>query len=123
MKEDSIIEVKFRAWDDHENRWIFFSLEELVSGVARDLMLKNWGEFTGQHDKNGVEIYEGDILRYAKFHDKGFVKIVKPNRSSNQYGLSSRPLSTYKVLRSPGSYKVVGNIYQNPELIKKATNK
>lgn len=74
--------------------------------VAKELM-----QYTGLHDKNGKEIYEGDILKITyKLSGKTIISSVrwanakfKPTRLSehNQYEI-----------------EIIGNIYQNPELLK-----
>jgi len=50
---------KFRAWD---GEWRYFTLFQLAHGEADLLELENWCEFTGLHDKDWTEIYEGDIV-------------------------------------------------------------
>ena len=55
-------EIKFRAWDSDGKHIIVDSPIRYQNGERLD---KNYTlmQFTGQHDKNGKEIYEGDILR------------------------------------------------------------
>lgn len=79
-------------------------------------------QFTGLHDKNGKEIYEGDIL---KLHQPMYTG------RSGGYIEFSEPLGAF-VIKMPGAvfmnwenkkfYEVIGNIYENPELLKGVTH-
>ena len=66
-------------------------------------------QFTGLHDKNGKEIYEGDIVTDGV----GKYKII--------YDLKLAGYQPYCIFRDdPENYcEVIGNIYENPELISK----
>lgn len=79
-------EIKFRAWNKIDKEMgIPFTLDDLYQAGLCQLKKKHEEEnyilmqFTGLHDKNGKEIYEGDIVKHCE---------------------------------------VIGNIYENPELLK-----
>ncbi|MDT2857922.1 YopX family protein [Lactococcus lactis] len=93
------------------------------SRLADDVILM---QSTGLKDKNGVEIYEGDILKlhaiflapddkigYIEYSPKyGYSIIFEGNRLYRQeYWASTNKLN----------YEVIGNIYENPELLREDT--
>lgn len=113
-------EIKFRAWDKRENRWRgmwifrgghtteqrYYDEPEIfdLSSYFKDCVLM---QFTGLHDKNGKEIWEGDIIGTGFWHHAvefrdGTFKLDNANLA----GLLG------------GRAKIVGNIYENPELLK-----
>ena len=57
-------ENKFRAWYCPKKCWHYFTLIDLIIGRAskESLQYENWCKYTGRKDKNGKEIYYGDIL-------------------------------------------------------------
>lgn len=115
--------IKFRAWDKkdevvQEVTAIDWSLEyvEFMGGAVErafsDIILM---QSTGLKDKNGVEIFEGDVFesgyaRYVVFWQKDDVrfalKFIHDFEDSHYLGM-----------RNAESMDLIGNIYANPELL------
>lgn len=111
-------EIKFRAWNTVGNCMVDDKAVtgELGFSYARSHPDKyKLMEYTGLHDVNGTEIYEGDIVRHF-FNGQFFVDEVTFKRATfilGQYHLG------YAVDgEMAGKAEVIGNTYENPELLK-----
>ena len=124
---------RFRAWDKHGHK--MFANDELIiwngNVYANDSKkltcnnLKGWSiddeylmQSTGLRDKEGTEVFEGDILHHQIQTEYTF--IVKYDKDKCRWygdGLSR----TYRIDIAkrflPHYYKVIGNIYKNQELL------
>lgn len=130
--------IKFRAWDKKANRWIradesgllFLNFETAhtgafyihdESGTGYDDY--NISQFTGLHDREGREIYEGDIVEshliIRRFSDDPGAKVIWESEHA-AFKLNEK---AYLVLmsedRARKHYEVIGNIWENPELLEK----
>ncbi len=110
-------EIKFRALDSVINRWLYFTLTQLICGHGRyNLRLKNWCEYTGLKDKNGKEIYEDDI------DSKGRTVEYVTNMSGYylmKKGEGWHLSHSQNVLKGCIKHiEIIGNKWENPELRK-----
>ena len=108
--------IRFRAWKQSEKKMLsWYELRD--TGKALDCLngiIYHAMQFTGLLDKNGKEIYEGDIVK----HNKEFGEIqwfrsmwslhvkFKGGGSSNSHGILGDVL------------EIIGNIHESPELLK-----
>jgi len=135
-------EIKFRAWHRGEKKlfypislfnlldkevWINESHKKPINrlyghvGIDIDLM-----QYTGLKDKNGVEIYEGDILkitpdRYSNYISLGYVEY---DHDSARYRVTTgKGYDTRNAfdINCDADFEVIGNIYENPELLENNT--
>jgi len=134
-------EIKFRAWDKgseymHSNvqsavyedpdEWTEFNT---VLGLERFEVM----QYTGLKDKNGKEIYEGDILTSSEypFQDDGEYNyhgvvewgeeeaayyLTKHLANKNRRGIS-HGISEMLGQEDMSTFEIIGNIYENPELL------
>lgn len=94
--------------------------ESIIQTVAHRIAPETVGQYTGFVDKNGKKIFEGDIVSIC--NSKTFFFIVYWNHAVKSFILKSTVNGVNgidcNVLNSTQDIEVVGNIYDNPELIK-----
>lgn len=119
--------IKFRAWDATEEKMSEpFGINDGASRDADVLM-----QFTGLLDKNGREIYEGDILRFTEVDEDSALGAEETYTTEVKWfdGLaqwrvvfpSGQRTELHLVLQIPCFYnqEVIGNIYEHKELLTK----
>lgn len=103
-------EIKFRAWEENGNNMLSpeevgdHTLNRLTEELPYILM-----QYTGLKDKNGKEIYEGDIIRYEYTNKWGqdrvsVIKLVHWDKAGFN-------------ITGGRTLNIIGNIYENKELL------
>lgn len=128
-------EIKFRAWNKYNMSYDELTvvgpdigLNALLKNVQRNFTLM---QYTGLKDRNGREIYEGDILKSRENDEVWRVDEMLPaHRQSHVTNIGYFCGKTYNSRASsaaydniddwmswPEMYEIVGNVYENPQLM------
>jgi len=122
--------IKFRAWDKLNNEfvcssWLIGNFNYAIKTNEIAIM-----QFTGLLDKEGVEIYEGDILKETFGRDNNHYWLFEvrfgsfDNKMTYEDAIRGCGFYGYKEeehlddLSNVEDFEVIGNIYENPELVK-----
>lgn len=126
-------EILFRAKTVNENEWIYgdiyhrgacpeiMRIHDYKNRVNYAVNPETLGQYTGLMDKNGVRIFEGDLIRTAGNLERLFVvcwsdkslQFVKKDAHLDdgaEYGIPNIKIFLYEI---------VGNVYDNPELVER----
>ncbi len=139
--------IKLRCWDNVSKKWVKPDIEFIpyqCSDNYKSMYLEvawdnnglnttiEFSQYTGLHDKNGKEIYEGDIIDTYNPEERGYptptgrgsvaqviyhigkIDFSDGDCDTDYCGF----VSTWDYLAITSKCEVIGNIYENPELLK-----
>ena len=135
---EAMREIKFRAKIKDGNEWMYGGGIQIIGpdtlmlsedgghGIVHLVQRDTVGQFTGLLDRNGKEIYEGDIIKYHYFYfadgseiEKECVCSVKwDDTFANFDAMDKDGFAHFLGQASDDGIEVIGNIYEHPELLK-----
>ena len=120
-------EIKFRAYDE-ESQKIYqitdinfsdYSANGVCCGEWKEFSTNNLLQYTGLKDRNGVEIYSGDILKF-KYTSSDYKKAyIEWNEEKASYDFvdNETKLNYSYNFRQINNIEVIGNVYEHKHLV------
>jgi len=126
-------EIKFRFWDTHNKEFITWPENVYIAGNGKIYTYANIEadleeklipmQYTGLKDKNGKEIYEGDIIDNGHFKTQVYWNehtCSWSHKSTNVDDALYIYIASNTTFDQELLFEIIGNIYENPELIKES---
>ena len=122
---ETVRQLKFRAWSI-ENKMFYFNFWDIESDGMNQIVSPHIlhsdipiMQFIGHKDIKGKEIYDGDIVKADAVDPFGNQIIGKILFHNGAFWIGTKDNLVYNVVcYFEGIMEVIGNIYQNPELLK-----
>lgn len=114
---------KFRGWDDYNKCWIYFCLEPGMFWPHNSFGegVKEWLQYTGIKDKNGKEIFEGDILEWylgeKDLRNRACVVYENYDTAFSAQVFEPKSVAGTWIKLNAFNYEIIGNIYENKHLL------
>jgi uncharacterized phage protein (TIGR01671 family) len=122
-------QIKFRVWDSGEKRYLmdgeymidaqggvhYLGNLRITSELADGCIIQ---QFSGLNDKYGAEIYEGDIIKYDPFNEKDYKNTVVQVCDLAAFHWWQELGNMINEYKNKCNVQVIGNFYENPDLIK-----
>jgi uncharacterized phage protein (TIGR01671 family) len=124
-------EIKFRVWSKDRKMFVMDGMsvediqEDATHSVHLPMLIKQeecvWQQYTGLKDRNGQEIYEGDLINFSwqaghkEFYECKNQEVFYNNESASFVFGKDKICMLDRVVYD--TLEVVGNVFENPELL------
>ena len=109
-------DIKFRAYDTKSKVWRYWDIrKDCMCDLLIYGFLEHITQWTGLKDKNGTEIYDGDVLVGLTYEGGKYVHktgAINYDSDCGRWMLGTQTLGSFTQDK-----KVIGNIYENPGLL------
>jgi uncharacterized phage protein (TIGR01671 family) len=111
-------EIKFRCFHKLKNKmYLSEEINHLHLSAFKTHVNCKFMQYTGLKDKNGKEIYDGDILRLILIDYADIPEDIFPIRSEDFHESVCYLRQIISSNSEADSIEIIGNIYENPELL------